>query len=174
MKQNRNKTLVLGLGNTLLGDDGVGIHVARSVAALRGEGSSFDVVEASLGGTALLDVIAGYDTLILIDALVTTQDRPAGTIQTLSLDDLEATPKSCTSHTLDLRTTLKLGAELGYSMPGTVRIYAVEIEPRLEFKEGLSACVELSAEELVRRVIRDPALTEKNRLQSVAALSEMS
>lgn len=174
MKANRHKTLVLGLGNTLLGDDGVGIHVARRIAATRDEESCFDVVEASLGGAVLLDVIAGYDTLMLIDAIVTAQDRPPGAIQTLSLDDLEETPTSCTSHMLDLKTTLRLGAELGYSMPATIRIWAVEIEQNLEFKEGLSAQVERAVQELVQSIVLELEVSNKNLRKSRAGSSKMS
>ena len=162
MKPAQHKTLVLGLGNTLLGDDGLGIQVARRIAALRDEGSRFDVVEASLGGSALLDVIAGYDALILVDAIVTAQDRQAGTIHTLSLDDLEETAQPRTSHMLDLKTTLRLGAELGYSMPGTIRIWAVEIEQNLEFKEGLSAQIERAAQELVQSIILELEVSNRN------------
>ncbi len=153
---------MLGLGNALLGDDGVGIHVARRVAELSNEGSSFDVVEASLGGTALLDVIAGYNKLILIDAIVTRGDRLPGTIYELSLDDLGETIHPCTSHGLDLKTALKLGAELGYNMPVIVRIYAVEIEQQFEFKEGLGARVEQAVQEVVRLVNRELGVSNKN------------
>jgi hydrogenase maturation protease len=163
MKENKNKTLVLGLGNTLLGDDGVGIHVARRIAALRNEGPCFDVVEASLGGAALLEAIAGYDTLILIDAITTGEKHPAGAIHELALDDLGKTVKPYASHALDLKTTLRLGAELGYNMPGTVRIYAIEIEQRFEFKEELSAQAEKAVQEVVRRVIREPGVSHKEK-----------
>jgi hydrogenase maturation protease len=162
MKEHKNKTLVLGLGNTLLGDDGVGIHAARRIAARRDEGSSCDVIEASLGGAGLLDVIAGYERLILVDAVVAGGERPAGTIHELSPDDLGATVRPYASHALDLKTTLQLGVELGYKMPGTVRIYAVEIEQQLELKEVLSTPVEEALQEVVRRVSSELGLSDKN------------
>ncbi len=64
------KTLIVGIGNELLGDEGLGVHVARSLAAARGTlPSDVDVLEA---GTSLFDVLpemARYSRVILVDAV---------------------------------------------------------------------------------------------------------
>ena len=57
------KTLVLGLGNPILSDDGVGIHVVREVAA-RSLPNWVTCTEASVGGLRLLEVLAGYERAI--------------------------------------------------------------------------------------------------------------
>ena len=80
------KTIVLGLGNDLLGDDAAGILAAR---ALREQiGDVADVVESSLTGLALLDLFLGYDRAIIIDAIV-TGNKPPGAIHELHPSDLD-------------------------------------------------------------------------------------
>jgi hydrogenase maturation protease len=64
------KTLVLGMGNTILCDDGIGIYVAR-VLAERFQRDDVTFAEASVGGMRLLDVIAGYGRIIMVDAIKT-------------------------------------------------------------------------------------------------------
>ncbi|GAH17016.1 unnamed protein product [marine sediment metagenome] len=62
------KTLILGLGNPILSDDGVGFCVAGE---LRGRLSQQEVtvMETSMTGLSLLDLLAGYDRAIIIDAI---------------------------------------------------------------------------------------------------------
>ncbi|MBS3784838.1 MAG: hydrogenase maturation protease, partial [Anaerolineae bacterium] len=64
------KTLVLGMGNTILCDDGVGIYVVREVAD-RFQQEQVDFSEASVGGLRILDVIGGYERVIMVDAIQT-------------------------------------------------------------------------------------------------------
>ena len=62
--------MVLGLGNPILSDDGVGIYVVRAVAA-QCQLDDVTFTEASVGGLRLLDVIAGYERVIVVDAIQT-------------------------------------------------------------------------------------------------------
>jgi hydrogenase maturation protease len=65
------KTLILGLGNTILGDDGVGICVAREIRNNWAGDPLVEIIEASLGGMVLLDLITGFDRVIVVDAIMT-------------------------------------------------------------------------------------------------------
>lgn len=79
------KIVVLGIGNLLMGDEGVGVH---AVEALRARYRLPEAVEAVDGGTAgmeLLPIIADADHVILLDAI--DSDQPAGTL--IRLDDRE-------------------------------------------------------------------------------------
>ena len=60
------KTLILGMGNPILSDDGVGLHVAR---ALEGHFAGTDVHASALIGLDILDIVAGYDQVFVIDAI---------------------------------------------------------------------------------------------------------
>ena len=149
------KVLVLGLGNTILGDDGIGIYVAREIRR-RWEGRpSVEVVEASLGGMVLLDLITGFDKVIVIDAIMTEDALPAGFLYDLSLDDLGEIVQPYASHALDLKTTIELGKRLGYVMPSSVRIYAIKIEENTFFREELTPPVAEVVAPLAERVIAE-------------------
>ncbi len=64
------KTVVLGLGNPILTDDGVGLRVARELEG-RLDQQEATVMETSLAGLNMLDLLAGYDRAIIIDAIQT-------------------------------------------------------------------------------------------------------
>jgi hydrogenase maturation protease len=147
------KTLVLGLGNTILGDDGVGISVVREIRKKWISFPSVEIVEASLGGLVLLDLINGFDKVIVVDAIMTDDPGSAGFVYKLGLEDLGSIVQPYASHALDLKTTIELGKSLGYKMPATVTIYAVKIEENTIFREGLTPPVEKVVPGLAERII---------------------
>lgn len=62
--------LILGVGNTILSDDGVGVHVAREAARLAANSAAaVDVAEAEVAGLALVDLLEGYASAIIVDAV---------------------------------------------------------------------------------------------------------
>ena len=157
-----DRTLILGLGNPILGDDGVGIAIAREIKERWPSDPSTDIIEASLAGRFLLDLITGYQTVIVADAIITDENAQAGTVYTLSVDDLGKVVNPYASHALDLRTTVELGKQLGYNMPQTIRIYAVEIKENTVFREGLNPEVEAAVLPVARRIMRDLGKIAKN------------
>jgi hydrogenase maturation protease len=149
------RILILGLGNPILGDDGVGIAVAREIRESWSADPTVDIVEASLAGRFLLDLITGYQTVVVADAIITDEETRAGFIYTLSVDDLGDVVNPFASHALDLRSTVELGKQLGYEMPQTIRIYAVEIKENTVFREGLSPEVEAAVLPVARKIMED-------------------
>ena len=136
-----SKTLILGLGNPILTDDGVGIHVVRAVAVgARCEGVTF--AEASVGGLRLLDILSGYDRVILVDAIQTPEGQP-GAIYLLRPNDLRASLHSGSTHDLSLPGALALGRQLGLVLPAdeAVTIVAVEVKDVLTFGESCTPAV---------------------------------
>jgi len=149
------KTLLLGLGNTILGDDGIGICVVREIRRKWAGHPQVELVEASLAGMVLLDVITGFDRVIVVDAIMTNDRNPAGFIYELTLGDLGEVILPYASHALDLKTTIELGKRLGYKMPATVQIYAIKIEENTLFTEALTPPVEKALPVLTERLIRE-------------------
>lgn len=147
------RTLVLGLGNTICGDDGVGIGIAR---ALKEDvcGLEAEVTETTAAGIGLLDLIMGYDRLIVVDA-IQTKDGEAGQVYRLGLEDLPASLHSATLHDVDLTTALELGRRLGMGMPREVIIYAVEVADVATFREGCTPEVERSIPVAARLVLQE-------------------
>jgi hydrogenase maturation protease len=149
------KTLVLGLGNTILGDDGIGIRVVRDLRKTCVDAAGVEVVEASLAGMVLLDVIAGFDRVIVVDAIMTDDANPAGFVYELTLDDLGALVVPFASHALDLKTSIELGRRLGYKMPRSVRICAIKIAENTVFTEDLTPPVKKALPVVVERLRKE-------------------
>jgi hydrogenase maturation protease len=125
------KTLVLGMGNTILTDDGVGIEIARSLKERKPE---IDIVETSEAGLALLDFIVGYDRLIIVDSVKTKEGKP-GELYKLEMGEMKPTSHLTSLHGVDMATAFELGQKLGYDMPRQVSIYAVEVKDNTSFGE---------------------------------------
>jgi len=115
--------LVLGLGNDLLADDAIGVLAARELEPRLG--GRADVVASSLHGLALLDVLAGYDAAVLIDA-VQSGERPVGTV--FEMDPAALVPVPVPSpHFAGLPDMLALARRLELRFPERFRIVAVEV-----------------------------------------------
>jgi hydrogenase maturation protease len=130
--------LVLGLGNTILRDDGVGIYVAR---ALRDRvGALASVEEAELAGLDLIERLNGYDRAVIIDAIQLEDEEP-GTVFKMRPDDIRITARLASVHDVDLVTALELGKRLRLKMPDDVVIYAVQAEDTRTLGEGCTDAV---------------------------------
>jgi len=129
------KTLILGLGNPILTDDGVGIQVVRAVAA-RCQRDDVAFAEASLGGLRLLELIAGYERVIMVDAIQTRDGKPSE-VYRLRSNDLQASLHSGSTHDLSLSGALALGRGMGMTLPDdeAIVIIAIEVEDVLTFGE---------------------------------------
>ena len=119
------RLLVLGLGNDILTDDAVGLLVARELAVRFKDHPDIAVRETTEMGLALLDELADFDAVILVDA-VQTGRVPPGTIHECDIAELpEVTATS--PHFIGVGETLGFGRRLGLAMPGRVRVVAIEV-----------------------------------------------
>ncbi|MCP4357027.1 MAG: hydrogenase maturation protease [Chloroflexi bacterium] len=134
-----NKTIIIGLGNPILGDDGVGWKVAEGVQAAR---PLLAVDYLSLGGLSLMERLIGYERVIIIDAMQTGNGRN-GTITTFPLSNLPDLSAGHTTavHDTSLQTALLLGRQMGASLPDEIIIVAVEAEQVFDFSDELSTAV---------------------------------
>lgn len=146
------KTLVLGLGNPLLGDDSVGLKVAALVRERLAGREGVDVAEEEAGGLRLMERMTGYDRAVLVDACVSGA-RP-GTIRRIGPDELP-TQRTAIAHGIDLPRALALGRSLGLPMPAVVRVVAIEAESVLEFRESMTSAVAAAIEPAVAAVIEE-------------------
>jgi hydrogenase maturation protease len=114
---------VIGLGNTLAGDDGVGVIAARRLARM--PGLAAEVIEAELAGLEVLDLVRGSRAVILIDAV--RSGRPAGAIQRLDVSTrpLAPSPLGHSTHAFHAGDALELARALD-ALPPTVIVYGVE------------------------------------------------
>jgi hydrogenase maturation protease len=131
--------IIIGLGNPILGDDGVGWVVARRVELRLVQTPDVQVEYCALGGLSLMERLVGCDRAILIDSIVTGQ-YPPGSVMTFPLEALPAHAGSYTgsAHDASLQDALEMAHRLGASLPEHIDIVAVEIAPEYEFSEQLS------------------------------------
>jgi hydrogenase maturation protease len=142
------RTLVLGLGNELAGDDAVGVLVARALC-VELDGVA-DVVESSASGMALIEVLAGYDRAVVVDSIVTRRNPP-GTITEMGLTEVGSVVAPSV-HQAGLPELAAVASRLGLGFPSQTRVLAVEVVDPYTLGAPLSAPVAGSVEELVRRV----------------------
>ena len=121
------RTLVLGPGNPIVGDDAVGV--------------------------GLLDRIVGYDALVVVDAVRSGQ--PRGTLLTPRPEQLPSQPDGIDFHGMGLLGVLRLGERLGLPMPRRVAIVGVAVEGEFEVREGLSPEVERAVPQAAERVLEE-------------------
>lgn len=149
--KDRMKTLILGLGNELLSDDGVGIWAARALKE-QCEGQA-EVGESSLAGLALLELLIGYDRVILIDAVKTGRGAP-GTLYELTPADLGAV-MAPSPHYAGLPELMEVAKALEIEFPREIKIFAIEVEDPYTIGEGLSEPVKRALNEVVQRVLKE-------------------
>ena len=147
-------TLILGVGNSILTDDGVGIKIAHK---LKERNPELEVTETSEAGIALLDLIAGYDKLIIIDS-IKNEPRKPGELYKLELEDLKPAKDSPSSHGIGIATAFEFGKGLGYKMPKFVSIYAVGIKDNTTFGEKCTKEVEQRMPSIVKQIMRKEKL----------------
>ena len=149
--------LVIGLGNPILTDDGVGVRVAEEVLNRLPVDTPIEVTEVSVGGLTLMESMIGYDRVILIDALQLHDSHP-GTIHRMSLDDLReisATQHSASPHDTTLVTALEMGQKIGLKLPEEVIIFAIEVENVMDFSEELTPAVAAALPEATEAVLQE-------------------
>lgn len=152
------KTIILGLGNTILTDDGVGIYVSRLLKRrMKGEERGtvennegektrdeerwkVDVKEASVGGFNFIDVLAGYDRAVIIDAVHTKDGKP-GDFYELDPNCLKPSVRISSLHGIDLATACDMARKMGVDFPDEIKIYVMEVEDEFTFGEECTPIV---------------------------------
>jgi hydrogenase maturation protease len=142
-------SLILGMGNPILSDDGVGLHVAR---ALGGCFAGVDVRTCALIGLGILDILAGYDRVFVIDAIQDGSRLP-GTVVKLAAG--EGARHLFSSHGMHFFEILQLGKDAGIAVPEVAGIYGVAISPECPFGEELSPLLARRQAEIVRQIAAD-------------------
>lgn len=153
------RTLVLGLGNPILTDDGVGIHVANAVKSLLPDSAAVDVAEVSVGGLAVMEAMIGYDRVILIDAL-TYPSHDSGVMVKMKLEDLRGISTiqhNASPHDTSLVTAIEAGKKLGYPLPEDITIYAVKVENITDFGEQPTPSVANAIPQIAAVILADLA-----------------
>jgi hydrogenase maturation protease len=155
------KTLVLGLGNPILTDDGVGVLVAEEVRARLPEDTSIDITEVSVGGLTLMETMIGYERVILVDAFQRLDGCCPGKVHKMSLEDLRSispTQHSASPHDTSLVTALETGQRMGLQLPHDITIFAIEVENVMDFSDRPTPSVAAIIPQVTEAVLNELAL----------------
>lgn len=158
------------MGNTILNDDAIGIIIVRYLMKHLKNLSSIDFKETSWGGFRIIDLIRGYNYVIIIDSIKTGKFDP-GKIHHLKTSDLMPTLRLNSYHDINFITALKLAEALNEKIPDDTDILAIEVESNFTIIEKLSEEIRNSIYECSKRVI--DLLKNKNLLNDSYNYNEL-
>ena len=145
------RVLVLGLGNPILCDDAVGLRVAAEVQRQLTDSADVEVIESSEMGLALLDLVTGFDSLVVVDAVQTGLSAP-GFVHQWDESDLKALPP-VSPHFLGLGEALALGRLLGLAVPVKIHLLAIEVADPFTLGTSLTPAVDRCLPAIVEHVL---------------------
>ena len=149
----KGKTLVIGLGNPIVSDDGVGLRVVQRVKEILANRDDVDVTEDYWGGLRLMERMIGYDRAIVIDAICTGAEP--GTIHRLTPGSVP-TQRSASAHDVNLPTALAFGRGVGAHLPANddIRLIGIEAADVANVGDQCTPAVEATIPRAVDEVIR--------------------
>ena len=148
----RERNVIIGLGNLLMGDDGVGIHAVRELTR-RALPTGIDVVDGGTPGLDLLRLMDGYSKVLIIDAVDAGQEP--GAILRFTPEDVttQAVDFAVSLHQTEVLKTLELATCVGQPFPPTV-VYGMQ-PGEMSWSTELSPAVQAKLDSLVEAVVEE-------------------
>lgn len=146
----KKKTLILGLGNVIMGDEGVGVHVVRALEK-HALPSNVECLDGGTGGFILLEPLESADHIVLIDAAA--DGNPPGTVTRTTPQFSRDYPPTLTAHDIGVKDLLD-----AFYMQGGQRevvLYAITIDPKQPISMNLSEVIARAADEAVQRILHE-------------------
>ena len=149
------KTLVAGLGNPILGDDGIGWQIAQKLQQNEEIPTEVTIECLAMGGISLMEALIDYDRAILIDAIVTHQ-APVGSVCCYKLEDLPnlTSGHMSSAHDTSLLVALQMGRSLGAQLPEDISVITIESQKVYEFSEEMTPAV-AAAVPVALKIVQD-------------------
>jgi hydrogenase maturation protease len=147
-KDNTGRILVLGIGNYLMGDEGIGVHAIHFFSKMQLP-ENVDIVDGGTGSFDLMPLIASYEIVIMIDA--TMDENPVGTIEVLYPKFAKDFPRTLSSHDVGLKDMID-ALEFNGELP-QISLITVTIGEIIPMSTELSVGVKSSLESIYNTVI---------------------
>jgi len=140
----KKDTVVIGLGNVLLSDEGIGVHLVRQLAKREAESPNVEFIEAGSAGFNLLHLIANRKKAIVIDCA--QMNAKAGTIKRFTPDDIRSVKKlsNYSLHEADILQVINLSRQLG-ECPEKIVFFGIQpesLEPGQNLTKTLSGKID--------------------------------
>ena len=146
--EKKSELLILGIGNYLLGDEGVGVQTAIAIQQLP-IANQVDVVDGGTGGFHLLEFFEVHDKVILIDA--TLDNNEPGTIRLIQPRFAKDFPRAMSTHDIGLRDMVN-ALQLMDKMP-EIYLFVVSIESIQQQGIELTYAIEKTIPILIEKVL---------------------
>lgn len=159
------RILIMGIGNYLMGDEGVGVHLAETLEGYTLP-SNVDVVDGGTGGFHLLEYFEKYNNVILVDA--TLDNNPVGHIRLIQPRFASDFPKAMSTHDIglkDMMSSLQLMGKVPH-----IHLFVVSIESIQQ--QGIELTPEIAAilPELIEQVIGQVDLVNEQLAEPVSTV----
>ena len=146
-------TVIIGLGNPLLSDDGVGIAVALGVGEELRARMALTVTELHTGGIRLMEAMAGFSRAVVVDAMVS--GAPPGTLHRFDPRAFVTTKNTFSSHDTDFATAYDLGKLAGVPLPDRVFFWGIEAQEFDLFGEQFTPEVSAAVPGAIKRIVAE-------------------
>jgi hydrogenase maturation protease len=163
METKATSTIVIGLGNPILGDDGIGWRIVEQVrdAYFNVENQyanhHVDFELLSVGGLTLMEHMTGYDRAVIVDA-ISTGKQSIGSISYAHIEELPdfSTGHMSSAHDATIKHALELGRQLGAQLPSDISVLMIEADRVYNFSDQLSnrvaACLPNAVDIVMERI----------------------
>jgi hydrogenase maturation protease len=149
----QKRLTIIGLGNEMLSDDGLGIKVVRELRN-RLHDPSVTFEELSVGGLQLFDYLIGTEECVIVDAIM-TGTQPAGTLLRFVQIADHKPVKLTSSHQIDLGHILGLARFMGATLPKRLTVYGIQADDITTFRETCTTQVSQAIPKLVDLICDD-------------------
>jgi hydrogenase maturation protease len=148
--ESQEKTLVLGLGNVLMGDEGIGVYVVRAIEE-HPLPPGVECLDGGTGGFTLLEPLEQAGRILIIDAA--NDGNPVGTVTRTTPRFTRDYPPTLTAHDIGMKDLL----DMFYIQGGTheIILYAITIDPKQPIRMSLSADGTKAAAEALERILAE-------------------
>jgi len=153
MNDAKKDILILGVGNDILTDDGIGPKITMRLKNESNISGNIHYDTAFMGGLDLLEFIRDYKTVIIIDAIKTKDGKP-GDVFYCTPDDFKYALHLDNLHDVSFLTAIKLGKKSGYNITDNIHIIAVEVVEDRVFSNDFSPEIQKKYEDITATVKR--------------------
>lgn len=149
----QTKIILIGLGNPILGDDGVGWKVVEYIKQHSSLPIETDCL--ALGGISLMERLIGYDQAVLVDAIVTGK-HTIGSVLSFELDEMPnySAGHLTASHDTTLQIAIQMGRSMGFVLPKRITVVGVESQIVYDFSEELTPSIAAAVPGAAKKVLK--------------------
>lgn len=147
-KDKSNSILVMGVGNYLMGDEGIGVHIIQEMSKIELP-DYIDILDGGTGGFLLLNCFEAYKTIIFVDA--TMDGKPAGTISLIRPKFASDFPSALSVHDVGLKDMIE-AVYLMEHIPD-IHLFTVSIEELNPMTIDLNDSVRAAIPEIIQQIL---------------------